>query len=123
MVMQDANENEKQMECALSPASGSGFRDDSKHARHFICVECRKGFKGAWPLQCPQCKRDLKFHERDGRCPDCGCDIKFFRSKVCPDCGREMREVSKDMKIPKRADAKAWRTLASLIEREARHLK
>ena len=109
-VLNEAN----RLEFALDPPPGkSTCRSDARYRRHYLCPACRKGFKGAWPLTCPGCKRDLVQHDAAIKCPDCGRDVGYLMKRKCPECGKTMAEVSKDFRVPRKSDDKTWSQIAT----------
>lgn len=94
------------------------YRSSSPYRNHFICTDCRKGFKGVWDTNCPSCSRPCEEVYED-ICPDCGSDISWMRHKNCPDCRKEMIPVSKDFPVPSKNNVRAWKYVEQLMaERE-----
>ncbi|WP_196894772.1 hypothetical protein [Aureivirga marina] len=93
-----------------------------RYKRHFICVDCRKGFKksnekdfaekngelslllNAFYFSKP--KKKLSKKEKDA------LKLKYFeRVEDCPQCNQKMKEVSMSFKAPAKNKLKEWKEL------------
>jgi len=89
------------------------------YKRHFICLECQKGFKRASEKDLKNKKSiDLfglmdKYYSSDSTIDI----IKFIEKEhgklkvTCPNCRNEMIQVHYDFEIPSHRDNKSWKTL------------
>ena len=93
-----------------------------RYKRHFICVECRKGFKQPNEKDMADANGELSifldafyFSKPRKRVPkDIVAQLrkKYFQNEIkCPECAAPMTEVSKGFLIPPKRKAKEWEAL------------
>lgn len=63
------------------------------YKRHYICINCRKGFKRP-------AEKDIISSESQKK-----------YQPTCPQCQQEMTQVSYTFEVPKNKDKKAWKNL------------
>lgn len=107
--------------------------DYKRYKPHFICADCRVGFKqrvdelGSAPkLDCKKCgapmhqytrtiyscSKCLEPHNTYGR-------LRRREAPSCPHCHKQMIEVSVYFEIPRKNDIKAWKNIAMWREKNA----
>lgn len=105
----------------------------TEYKNHFVCFECRKGFKKIALLDYLQ-KKGLDLAYKELRVATSGklkaqyekkhditykqlLDLYYENVSGCPECGTTMWPMGYDFRVPKRSDKNQW----IVIEHLARH--